>query len=206
MITIGASNINALAIQYAQCQAPLTFTNGLRTPTQPSASNGATTILYSYNISDGLTYSVQGNLTITTTSAFANIADFLGNPYQTVTNVVGTRLYTYFPTGAALLSHVSGLSLTAYPRASQRFYPYSLLVSPPGVYSVNSAPFFDYDGIEFSISPSAPRAGLAPGNGTLYNATSLYVTANIAQAGLTEGFYVNPPLSSLQMQTYALVL
>jgi hypothetical protein len=84
-----------------------------------------------------------------------------------------------------------------------RFYPYSLLAAAPGVYTAAAAPFFDYDGIEFTISPSAPLAGYAPGNGTLYNATSLYVTASIATAVLTDGYYLNPPLATLQQQTYS---
>ena len=29
-VTIGASNINSLAAKYSTCQAPITFTNGLR--------------------------------------------------------------------------------------------------------------------------------------------------------------------------------
>ena len=203
--TIGAANINALAPNYASCQAPITFTNGLRQPTQPSVSNGATRLAYTYFISDGSSYSVQGNLTISTTLAFATTKDMLGNPYQTVTNVVGTRLYTYLPTNTQLLSQVNGLSLAAYPRADQRFYPYTLLASGPGVYSVNSAPFFDNNGIEFAINPPAPVAGLPPGYGTLYNATSLYFTTQITTAVLTEGFYLDLPLSTLQTQTYALL-
>ena len=79
-LTIGPSNINSLAISYATCQAPLTFTNGLRSPTEPSASNGALRFLYSYNISDGVTYNVFVNLTLTASSPFATTQDLLGNP------------------------------------------------------------------------------------------------------------------------------
>ena len=123
--TIGASNINALAPVYGTCSAPITFTNGLRPPIQPSVSNGGTRLAYSYSISDGVNYTVAGNLTIFTSSAFANLKDQLANPYQIVTNVTGTRLYTFLPTGATVFSTVSGLSLANFPYASQRFYPYS---------------------------------------------------------------------------------
>ena len=98
-VPIGASNLNSLAANYDQCQAPITFTNGLRPPTQPSASNGALRIQYSYSISDGVNYTVQGNLTISTASAFATLKDQLGNPYQQVVNVTGIRTYTYLATG-----------------------------------------------------------------------------------------------------------
>ena len=130
-VTIGAANVNSLAVQYSTCQAPISFSNGLRPPTQPSSSNGAVRFLYSYYISDGQFYSVSANLTITTSSQFATSVDALGNPYQSVVNVTGTRLYTYLPTNATLRSSVTGLQRSS--TASQRFYPYSLLASAPGV-------------------------------------------------------------------------
>ena len=204
-ITIGAANINALAANYGACQAPITFTNGLRPPTQPSASNGALRVAYSYAISDGTTYSVAGNLTITTASQFATLTDALGNPYQQVVNVTGTRVYTYLPTGAQVRSTVNGLSTAAYGNADQRFYPYSLLASAPGVYTMTTAPFFDYDGVEFAISPSAPLNGLPPGQGVQYPATSLYFTTPEPTAVLTEGYYVNLPLVQFQQQSYQLL-
>jgi hypothetical protein len=74
-VTIGASNINALAASYSTCSAPITFTNGLRSPTQPSASNGALHFNYTYFISDGTTYSLQDNLSFTTASPFATSKD-----------------------------------------------------------------------------------------------------------------------------------
>ena len=203
-VTIGPSNLNSLAANYAACQAPITFTNGLRAPIQPSASNGAALFYYSYTISDGVSYTVQGNFTISTTSAFGHLQDLLGNQYQIVTNVTGTRLYTFIPTGQQLMSTVSGLSEAAYAYADQRFYPYALLGAAPGVYSMNTAPFFDYDGVEFSIFPSAPENGLAPGSGVQYNATSLHFTTPEPSAVLTEGFYTNLPLIQYQQQTYTL--
>ena len=180
----------------------LSVTNGLRVPTQPSASNGARVVLYSYYISDGSTYSVQANLTLTMNSAFATSQDVLGNPYQNVTAVTGSRLYTYLPTMATVLSSITGLSTASYQYADQRFYPYSLLASAPGTYTINTVPFVDYDGIEFSIFPSSPVNGAAPGTAPQYNATSIYVTSSSTTAVLTEGYYVTAPLASLQQQTY----
>ena len=201
--TIAPSNINSLSASYATCQAPLTFTNGLRVPTQPSGANGGTTIRYSYSISDGVSYRVQGNLTLTASSAFATNTDLLGNPYQSITAVTGTRLYTYLPTGATVTSIVSGVTTGAYPNADQRFYPYALLASAPGVYSPNTAPFFDFDGLEFGISPSAPANGNAPGSGTQYNATSVYFTTPVTTAVLTEGYYTALPVVTYQTQSYS---
>ena len=202
-ITVGASNINALAAGYSTCTAPITFTNGLRAPTQPSVSNGAVRIAYTYFITDGATYSVSGNLTITTSSAFANLKDVLGNPYQQVVNVAGTRLYTYLPTGAIVRSTVSGLSLAVNPLADQRFYPYSLLASAPGVYTVNTAPFFDFDGIEFAISPSAPANGASPTAGILYPAINLFFSTPEPTAVLTESNTNTLPSADYQTQTYS---
>ena len=202
--TIGASNINALAANYAACTAPITFTNGLRAPTQPSASNGATRFAYNYVISDGVTYSIQGSLIIICSSAFATAKDLLGNPYQTITNVTGTRVYTYLPTGATLTSTINGLSTAVNANADQRFYPYALLASSPGVYTMATAPFLDNDGLEFSVSPSIPQNGLAPGVGTQYAATTLFFTTPEPIAVLTEGFFTALPDVKLQQQVYSL--
>ena len=205
-VTIGASNINSLAPNYGQCTAPLSFTNGLRAPTQPSSSNGAVRIAYSYFISDGVNYTIQCNLTLTASSAFATSQDTLGNPYQTITGVTGTRVYTYLPTGAKVTSTVSGLTTGSYQFADQRFYPYALLSAAPGVYTMTTAPFVDYDGIEFGINPVAPQAGAAPGTGTQYNATSIYLESPQATtAVLTDGYFISLPLIQYQQQTYTLL-
>ena len=204
-VTIGASNINSLAPNYPACQAVISFTNGLRTPIQPSASNGAKLFGYNYTISDGVSYTVSGNLTFSATSSFANLFDQLGNGYQVITNVTGTRIYTYIPNGQQVISKVSGLSLAAYAFADQRFYPYSLLGAAPGVYSINTAPFFDYNGVEFSLSPSAPVNGLPPLTGVQYNATTLFFTTPEPTAVLTEGYYINQPLIQYQQQSYTLM-
>jgi hypothetical protein len=202
-VTIGAGNINALAPNYGNCQAPISFTNGLRVPTQPSTFNGAARFTYSYFVSDGALYAIQANLTITTSSAFATTTDQLGDPYQTVTGVTGTRVYTFLPTGAKVTSTVNGLSLAVNPLASQRFYPYSLLASAPGVYTTNTAPYIDNNGIEYSLSPPTPMAGLAPGQGANYSATTVYMTTLEQTAVLTDGSYVTLPLLNLQQQVYS---
>ena len=59
--------------QLARCglqrvSGAITFTNGLRPPTQPSNFNGARNVLYSFYVSDGATYSVVVNLTPRSTS------------------------------------------------------------------------------------------------------------------------------------------
>ena len=104
---IPASNINSLAVNYSACSAPITFTNGLRAPTQPSVSNGGYHVNYSYTISDGLSYIVQAQFTLTTNSAFASQKDQLGNPYQSVINITGSRSYLYLSTGQSMQSQVS---------------------------------------------------------------------------------------------------
>ena len=202
-VTIGASNFNALAPNYPTCQAPITFTSGLRTFTEPTSSNGGPIISYSYFISDGRTYSVQGNLTLTAASGFASTQDQLGNPYQTIVNATGTRLYTYLVDGSTLASRVTGLSTAGRPGADQRFYPYALLSSAPSVYTLSTAPFFDFNGVEFAISPAAPVNGLPIGSGTQYSATELYFTTPEPTAVLTEGYYATMPLTTLQQQYYS---
>ena len=206
-VTIGASNINALAPNYATCQAPISFTNGLRAPTQPSAANGAVRFLFTYTISDGATYQVQGNLTMTATSAFATTRDSLGNPYQTIVNITGTRTYTYYATGETITSQVTGITNVTYAAANQRFYPYALLSAAPGVYNINSAPFFDYDGVEFSIVPSAPKLGANMTSTPLESGANVYYSATATQSYLTEGNVMSghTPLATLQQQSYILL-
>ena len=199
-LTIGASNINSLAANYGACQAPITFTNGLRTPTQPSSFNGGVHITYSYFVSDGETYSVATNLSLTAASAFATLKDQLGNPYQIVVNVTGSRTYIHLPTGAALTSQVSYASRS--PPLTLRFYPYTLLSSSPGVYTPNTAPYLDGDGITFAIQPSAPINGNKPGIGPQYNATTIAFVTYMDGVILNEANYISAPSPSLQQQQY----
>ena len=207
--TIGASNLNSLAPNYAACTAPISFTNGLRPPTQPSASNGATRVSYSYALSDGVSYRVVANLTLSLSSAFATSTDLLGNPYQTVTNITGTRTYTYLGNGQTVTSQVTGLSTALSSLTSQRFYPYTLLASSPGVYTANTAPFFDGDGIEFSVTPSVPIDGNAPGSGTQHSAVQLFFSSPVggsSNAVLTEGASNATPVQTFQQQVYSLLV
>ena len=204
--TIGASNVNALSVKTAQCQAPITFLNGLRPPVQPSASNGGSHIQYSYTISDNTTYSVTTQLNISTSSAFANAYDELGNLYQSVISIAGVRVYTYLPTSYTVTSVVSGVadvSASINADATQRFYPYALLSAAPGVYSVNSAPFLDAGGLVFGVSPAVPANGQSAG--VLYDTVSVFLKPNSASSSvvLTElPTGTNPPLRLFQRQSY----
>ena len=201
--TIGASNQNALAAVYATCQAPISFTNGLRTPTEPVVGNGAVHFTYSYTISDGTTFSVQANLSVTATSGFATTMDQLSNPYQTVVNITGIRLYTHLPTSQTLLSTITGLAANVLslpsPHADQRFYPYSLLASAPGVYTINTAPFIDAAGLAYSVSPAVPADGQPVVGSALYGSVGVYLnTMNGAGVALLAESNMAGAVSSLQ--------
>ena len=203
-VTIGAANVNSLAPTYGTWQSShLIHQRSACAHTAVGVQWRDSHLLFVTSSQTGVNYSVSGNLTFTTTSAFANTADSLGNPYQTVISVNGTRLYTYLPTGAQLRSTVSGVTTSAYANADQRFYPYSLLGAAPGVYFQNTAPFFDYDGVEFGVSPPVPALGSPLGLGTQYNATSLYFTTSEATAVLTEGYYLSLPVVTYQQQSYS---
>ena len=205
--TIPASNVNNIAVKYATCQAPITFSNGLRPPTQPSYYNGAQSIRYSYTISDDDSYIVQTDLVLTLSSAFATSRDQLGNPYQTVVNATGTRVYTYLNTSNTITSVVTGLSSAQSGVPSQRFYPYALLSSAPGVYTINTAPFLDGDGIAFHIDPSAPLDGNEPYVSVHYSAVRVLLATPPSGGDpvVTEADATAPPLLSYQHQTYSLL-
>ena len=205
--SIGASSINSLAPNYQLCSAPIGFTNGLRSPTQPSVANGGLHVYYSYSISDGVTYSVQTNLSITTNSPFATTQDMLGNPYQTVVSITGSRTYTLLPYGITLMSAIVGIansSASATPHADQRFSPYAFLASAPGVYQINNAPFLDSAGLSFLVSPAVPPNGQL--GGAMSGVVSVFLSLNSSSstATLTESpTSTNPPLMSLQRQAYS---
>ena len=189
--SIGASNLNALAADYNQCTAPIAFTNGLRSPTEAVAANSAGQYRFNYTISDGLTYRVSASLLISCSTNFATTLDQLGNPYQIVVNITGTRVYTNLSSGAISSAQVVGLANTSY---AQRFYPYSLLAAQPGVYTVNSAPFLDANGLSFMAGISVVTVQVAkPSVGTT-SAVQLMEAA----------FASCPPLSSLQTQGFGL--
>ena len=203
-LTIGASNRNSLAVSYSTCQAPLTFTNGLTVVIQPGASSSSAGFSYSYTVSDGLTYSVQANLTLSSVSVFATVRDQLGNPYQPIFNITGTRTYTYLPTMATVTSVVSAVSNATAISGSQRWYPYSFLAAAPGIYSFNTVPFLDADGLTYSVSPSTPSNGAAPGAGTQLSQVTVAVKAVQTGALLFESASLSPPVEALQRQQYIL--
>ena len=211
--TLGGGNANIGAVKYATCQAPITFANGQRAPINPSFANGGKTVQYNYFVSDGVTYTITTNLTLTTDGAVANAVDALGNQYQNIIGLTGTRVYHYLPTNQVITSTCSGITDGAYQYADQRFYPFALLGSGAGIYTINTAPFVDYDGIEFNISPAAPAAGLAPGVGTQYTATSVYTESRELSPVLVDGYFspsggftasgpTGVPVQSLQQQQY----
>jgi hypothetical protein len=153
--------------------------------------------LYLHYITDGATYSVTCNLSVTTSSAFATPTDQLRNPFQTVLNVTGTRTYVFLSTEASLTSTVTGLT------RSGRFYPYSLLTSGPGV---NSVPFLDYDRPAFTVVvPPIPADGVAPGSGTQYSVVEVVVNFSTPSSSvmLTENHYTQLPNPALQQQLYS---
>ena len=196
--TIGAANYNSLVADYANCRAPITYTNGLRSPVEPGASNTFAVTVYSYTVSDGVSYSVQTNVSLTVPSTFIISYDQLGNPYKPISGATGTRQYTYLRTGATLLSNITGLSTNISALADQRFYPYALLSASPSVYTTNSAPYLDFDGLEFSVSPAVPANGAAPGTGPQYAAVRVWTTP----AGLlTESNSATAPVAALQRQS-----
>jgi hypothetical protein len=134
----------------------------------------------------------------------------LGNPYQTIINVRGTRVYTFLSTGQQLISTVTGLSSAALKTVDQRFFPYALISSGPGVYTVNSVPYLDYDGLGFSVSPAVPANGLPVSTTTTSSIVSVFVngfTPITSTAALTEYTTTagNAPVATLQRQTYSLV-
>jgi len=199
--TIGPASLNAAAVDYTNCVANVTVNRAAAVTSAPA--NTATQFSYSYSISDGATYSVNTTLAITTTATPQLYVDQLGNSYQNITSVSGTRVYTHLPTGATVISAVTGLSNGA-GTPSQRWYPFAYLQSAPGVYSTSTAPYLDGEGIGFTISPAAPVNGNAPGAGAQNSIINVRVAApnTVSYATLTELSYVTAPLSNQQQQTY----
>ena len=193
--TIGASNVNSLAVNYKDCTAPITFVNGLRSPTQPSTFNGGSLVSYSYFITDGVSYAVNTSLILTMNTAFATQSTPLGIPYQEVFDITGTRVYHNLSVGTTVTSSIPGSS---FPQ--QRFYPYSLISSSPGVYSMNTAPFLDSVGLSFNLDPPAPL------NGVLYSSVSVFVGTQTGAALLTESLTtLAPPILEAQRQQYEIL-
>ena len=155
---------------------------------------------------------MQTSLSVTATSAFGTLYDQLGNPYQQLVNVTGTRLYTYLPTNATLLSTVTGLSGQFYsPR--NRFYPYALLSAAPGIYTVNTAPFLDALGLVLDVSPNVPLVGAAPGSGATFSRVEVSMAnfqteSVLMEVNLLPDFVaetVPTPSLAYQQQTFTLL-
>jgi len=77
-----------------------------------------------------------------------------------------------------------------------------MATASPGVYSTSAAPFFDAEGISFTVSPAVPADGAAVGSTPTYTTVRLFVQTSEATAVLTEANAINAPLSTLQQQTY----
>ena len=71
---------------------------------------------------------------------------------------------------------------------------------------MSTAPFWDHDGLEYSLSPPAPPLGQAAvGPGDYFATVRLFVTAALTDSAvLTEAEYSSLPLLSLQQQRYSL--
>ena len=197
-----SANHNSQNVNYSLCTAAISRTNGKVTPVTPTAANTATLFHYSYFISDNATYSVNTSLAVSASSTL--FVDELGNTYQNITAVSGTRIYTYLPTGATVTSSVTGLSASA-GTPSQRWYPFAYL-QLRSHYTTNNAPYLDADGLGYGISPAAPINGDPPGNGTQYSDVTVQVapTTLLAYPVLTELEYNTAPVLNKQRQTYTL--
>jgi hypothetical protein len=123
-----------------------------------------------------------------------------------VVGITGTRLYTHLPTGAQVLSAITGLYPQSYHAVDQRFYPYSLLASSPGVYSMNTAPILDVQGLAYSLSPGIPNNGQDPNSVTYtVDAQSVYMATSPDSALLSEGASINSPSFAFQQQNHELL-
>ena len=205
---------NPSPADYSNCKAPITSSpidNGLTTPAQPSASNNAFSYSYSHTITDGATYSVTTSLTLTSSEQFAITTDSLGNNYQPITAVSGTRVYTHLSTSAQMVSTVTGLS-SAVGTPSQYWYPFAYLQSRDSpsapAYTVNNAPFLDGDGLGFQLDNDVSVNGNEPGTGPQSNVITVLVAPSDGPASpvvLTESSYNTLPDGSLQQQSYTLI-
>jgi len=129
----------------------------------------------------------------------------LGNPYQSIIGINGTRVYTYMTTGSVLTSTVSSLASST---GDQRFYPYALLSASPGVYSLSTTPLIDHDGLSFTVSPAVPSLGLPNAAIPSYSVVTVYFGGGSPTQSpfLTEvNIGTNSPVVSLQQQTYSFV-
>ena len=161
-IFIGQGSLNAGEVNYALCTATISINNGLAT--RPSSNIGATSLVYryTYTISDGSDI-ISSDMLLTCSSASPQ-QDLLGNYYQTVVSVSGTRTYTGINTFTGSTSTfisdiraLDGLAPSMTHVTPDRIYPFSFSSAPPGAYpSAATAPFLDTAGLQFIVDPPAP--------------------------------------------------
>lgn len=179
------------------CSAAITNTNGLQSA--PASTTVPATYHYNYFITDGATYSVVANLSFTMDSSTASV-DLLGDYYQTITAIGGSRTYNYFPTSYTTTATVTGISSTpSFP--DQRFYPFAQTMVPPSnfqAYTMNNAPFIDYDGFAFALSATQYRDGA--GSGTKYGSINAYWYGSDSAIALEESHTAVYPKGALQQQ------
>ena len=202
-ITFPLDSNNIGQVLYSACQAPIIGDNGEVAPVEPRVANSAKVFDYSYSVGDDAHYTVQVDLTLTASTAFANSRDMLGDVYQTIVNVTGVRNYTHLPSGCQVISAVSGLSFALNPSASQRWYTFAFLVGNPYYVTMDTAPFLDSEGLEYSVSPPVPANGDSAGcSGALYGAVNVAWVTTQAGSVLTEGGA--SPSAVNQQQVYTL--
>jgi len=178
------------------------FNNGLQ-PT-PTTTGLPLSYLYSYYITDGVTWSTTVNLTLTVSSSTASVS-LLGDYYQTVTQITGQRTYNYFPSSYTSTVAVTGIATTGSP--DQRFYPFANTVIPPNnfpAYTMNNAPFIDYDGLAFTLASGQYGDGYGVGT-TQYTSRTVFVYGSDSGVQIEENHTKSSayPNGGLQQQIVA---
>jgi len=185
-VTIGTGSLNAVTANYQTCTAAININNGLAN--RPSSNIGATSLVYRYtfSITDG-SFTTTANMLITCSSASPQ-QDSLGNYYQTVVAMNGTR--TYQNGDFSVTSYIVRPFL--WPTASSyyspnRIYPFSYSSSPPRTYAVATTPFLDVSGVQFVVEPPVPNddslsysftAAALTNDGDLLNSACYYSAPN----------------------------
>ena len=196
--SIPAANINAPVIDLVNCKAPIDSRNGGAIP----GYGYAPSFTYQYTIGDGSTWEAVTIMKVTASKDL--YVDELGNQYQTIADVTGTRKYTWLPTGMGSTSAIPAID-TNYDAPSQRWYPFALTQAATGVYNTSTAPYLDGDGLAIRISPAMPING-EPAGGSI---TDIIVSFALSDPNdpssallLTESNTETPLSSSVQSQIY----
>ena len=161
------TNRNCRNINTQQCTSFISFTNGGINPPQDYQLRNANVspYTYSYYISDGRTWSVLNNLTLTIDTTLGFSVSNLGNYYLTVTNITGTRVYSSPLNQPTVVSKVTSI-FTGRALTQNIFFPLALS-SMLSVYNMNNAPFLDYGGLAYQLTPPSYTVG--------YNASNIPV-------------------------------